>query len=244
MRRRDFLSLAALGSAGALRAATLQEKRVRAEVVFESPGPMPNGLQATAEGLWLLDQEDNHAYLVDFADGSLKRRIPTASDRGSGIGFDGQSLWLASTYDCRILKTHPVWGKTVGRYPTPGCGKVKWGSPTQDTGAHGIQFHEGKMWLAVPPSMTIYRIDTFGFRIEHEIPAPGERPHGLGWRGGFLWCTESNHKAFYMLNPETGEQLAKLQLGDDDPVPHGMTIWEDQMWYCDADTRAVCRVAV
>ena len=29
------------------------------EKVFDSPGPQPNGMQATEDGLWILDQQTN-----------------------------------------------------------------------------------------------------------------------------------------------------------------------------------------
>ena len=34
----------------------------KVETVFKSPGPKPNGLQATEDGLWIMDQGDNHVY--------------------------------------------------------------------------------------------------------------------------------------------------------------------------------------
>lgn len=242
MRRREFLPL--LVAAPAALRASISVDRVRATKVFDSPGPMPNGLQATPDGLWILDQKDNRAYLVSYKDGKVLRSLDTESDRGSGIGFDGESLWIASTYNCKILKVDAKNGKTLASHPTPGCGPVQWGDSADkvSTGAHGVEFKDGKMFLAVPPSMKVYRIDPGPFKVEHEIPAPGERPHGIGWEDGWLWCTESNHRAFYRLDIATGAYSRKLELQPGDPEPHGMTIWHNQLWYCDAETRAVCRV--
>ncbi len=245
MRRRDFWPILAAAPA-ALRALSITTERVHPTKLFDSPGPQPNGLQATEEGLWILDQKDNRAYLVSYSDGKVLRTLETESDRGSGIGFDGESVWIASTYNCKILKVDASSGHTLATHPTPGCGPVQWGDRENkiNTGAHGVEFKNGKLWLAVPPSMTIYRIDPRSFQVEHQIPAPGERPHGIGWEGDWLWCTESNHRAFYRLDPETGESTRKLALSEQDPEPHGMTIWRNQLWYCDAETRAVCRLAL
>ena len=33
--------------------------------LFNCPGPKPNGLQATKDGLWVIDQGNNYAYLLD-----------------------------------------------------------------------------------------------------------------------------------------------------------------------------------
>jgi streptogramin lyase len=103
-----------------------------------------------------------------------------------------------------------------------------------------MEWKDGKLWLAVPPSQTIYRINPDGFQIEKQFPTAGNRPHGLGWEGDWLWCAESNDNAFYKFNTETGEYVEKIQLTDKDPLPHGMTIWQGQMWYCD-DVGVVCR---
>jgi hypothetical protein len=69
----------------------------------------------------------------------------------------------------------------------------------------------------------------------------GNRPHGIGWEGRYLWCADSNLNAFFKHDPETGEIVERIQLADSDPLPHGMSIWEGTMWYCD-DVGVVCRL--
>ena len=234
MTRRHLL-LSALASPVLFADAT--ERTVTAEKIFTAPGGgHPNGLQATADGLWILDQGDNKAYLVGY-DGKLEREIATESDRGSGIGFDGKHLWIASTYNRKTLEVDPLTGKTIRAFDTPGSGRVKTSTnPNQpETGAHGIEFRRGKMWIAVPPAVKIYRIDPKSHTVEHEIPAPGERPHGISFQGNTLWCTESNHMAFYRLDLRTGAWSEKLKLAEGSATPHGMSIWKSEMWYSDAD---------
>lgn len=257
MRRREFLALA---SAAPL-LAKVEVRSAKVETVFDSPGPKPNGLQAVAEGLWILDQGDNHAYLVSYDDGRVLRKIATDTQAGSGITFDGSALWTASTYSRELLRIDVQNGKTLGRFDSPGSGVVAWttsrrsplappanpepatGSPRprNATGAHGMEWREGKLWVAVPPSQTIYRLDPATLRVEKQFPTAGDRPHGLGWEGKWLWCAESNLNAFFRFDPESGEYDAKIQLSDQDPLPHGMTIWDGQMWYCD-DVGVVCRL--
>ena len=99
----------------------------------------------------------------------------------------------------------------------------------------------GRLWIAVPPAKMIYRINPDGFKIEKQFATAGDRPHGLGWQGKWLWCADSNDNAFYRYDPETGEYSDKIQLSDSDPLPHGMTIWNGWMWYCD-DVGVVCRL--
>ena len=124
---------------------------VKIEKVFDFPGRQPNGMQATAEGIWFLDQVSNQAILVSYEGESL-RAIDTDSVHGSGITVDGTNLWLASTLaptrigadGPAILKVDPASGNTLATYPT--------------VGAHGLEWRDGKLWMAVPPSATVYQL--------------------------------------------------------------------------------------
>jgi len=241
----------------------------RVETAFRSPGPHPNGLQATAEGLWIIDQGDNKAYLVEYGGGKVIREFNTAADRASGITFDGRALWIGSTYNREIICCDAKAGSTISRHFTPGAGviyKTTWdpkqrtsplakkdiatspvapvaSSPPQTlgTGAHGQEWRDGKLWMAVPPSRMIYRVDPKSWIVERQFPTAGNRPHGIGWEGRFLWCTDSNLNAFFKHDPETGEIIERIQLADSDPLPHGMTIRDNVLWYCD-DVGLVCKL--
>lgn len=200
---------------------------------FNAPGPQPNGMQATADGIWFLDQKTNQAALASYAGETLKT-LDTASDRGSGITAAGSELWLASTYDSKILRMDPETGATLERFDTPGA---------VATGAHGLEIRDGCLWMAVPPSATIYQVDLKNdFNVAHAIPAPGDRPHGIAWEASDLWCVETDHRAIYRLNTADGSILEKIDIPTEYPEPHGMTMWDGTFWYCDAGSRAVCRV--
>jgi hypothetical protein len=75
------------------------------------------------------------------------------------------------------------------------------------------------------------------------FPTAGNRPHGIGWEGSYLWVTDSNLNAFHKHNPSTGEIVEKVVLKDSDPLPHGMTIRNGWMWYCD-DVGVICRLRI
>ncbi len=200
---------------------------------FYAPGPQPNGMQATPDGIWILDQKTNQADLVSFS-GEVLKTMDTASDRGSGITDTGPALWLASTYNREILCVDRQTGETLERFDTPGA---------DVTGAHGLEIRDSHLWMAVPPSATIYQVDLqSGFKVVHSFPSPGERPHGIAWEGRDLWCVETNHRAIYRLNAADGAIREKIEIPEDYPEPHGMTMWEGAFWYCDAGSRAVCRV--
>jgi streptogramin lyase len=249
-------------------AAVRPRKAGKVEIAFRSPNPQPNGLQATPEGLWIIDQgPGNRASLVTY-EGKVLRNFETETDSSSGITFDGEALWIGSTYSREIVRCDARTGKALERHFTPGAGVIykMVGDPparsspvpkeqrqkavpapdrppdrrNQGTGAHGQEWREGKLWFAVPPSREVYRIDPKSWVVEKKFPTAGNRPHGIGWEGRYLWVTDSNLNAFFKHDPETGEMVEKIQLADTDPLPHGMTIRDGWMWYCD-DVGLVCR---
>jgi streptogramin lyase len=209
---------------------------VSVETLYKTPGPHPNGLQATAQGLWCLDQQTNRLQLLDYATGKVLVDLATESDRGSGVTDDGETLWIASTYNRKILRVDRQSGATIAEFETPGA---------EQTGAHGLEWRDGKLWVATPPSATVYQLDPENnCTVIKSFPAPGNRPHGLGWNGEELWLVETNHRSIYCYDYHTGTIRYRLQLPDGAPEPHGMTIWDGYFWYCDAETHDICRLPV
>jgi streptogramin lyase len=278
-----------LGAARATNAAPVRHAG-KVEIAFKSPpGTKPNGLQATKDGLWMIDQgEGNRAFLLSFSDGKVLRSFATETDRSSGITFDDGTLWIGSTYNREIVHCDAMTGKTLDKHFTPGAGviyqmagdppgrssplakrdpaqaKKKAAASAQNldpskvggfqagqllggralgTGAHGQEVRDGKLWMAVPPARTIFCLDPKTWIVQKRFDTAGNRPHGIGWEGRYLWCADSNLNAFFKHDPETGEIVEKIQLADSDPLPHGMSIWEGTMWYCD-DVGVVCRLKI
>jgi streptogramin lyase len=123
------------------------------------------------------------------------------------------------------------------RLPTPGA--------SEKSGAHGLEWIDGKLWVTVPPSATTYQLDPEDGRILRQFPAPGNRPHGLAWDGETLWVAETTHRTItgYDLAGNVRRTLA-LEEGQpaDGPNPHGLTYYQGQLWFCDADTRLVATI--
>ena len=254
--RRDFLKFAAFacpGVRGALAADFRTWVAERVERVFRTPGEAPNGLQATPDGLWVLDQATNRVALVHYEDGRVIRQFDTETDRGSGITFDGRAIWIASTYNSLLVRADAQTGRTLKKLPTPGAGLVKWGPRSvhpQPTGAHGLEWRTGELWVAVPPAVRIFVMDPESGSSRNSFPAPGVRPHGIGWDpDGSLWCAESIYRSFFKMDPGSGRILMQLMLPAEEPlvdgvvqVPHGMTVWNRHIWFSVAETGEVYRV--
>lgn len=253
--RREWLKLAGLPALAwplAARAAFPTTVADRVERLYASPGPHPNGLQATKDGLWILDQQTARAALVEIETGKVIRELATSADRPSGITQEGTALWIASTYNRKLIKLDAETGALLGSYDSPGSGVVKWGAPSPNatpTGGHGLEWKAGELYLAVPPAVAIFVLRSRDAAVVRSIPAPGIRPHGLGWDpDGALWCAESNYRAFFKLDPANGRVIKQHMLPFEGPevsgkvvIPHGMTIWQRHIYFSSAETAEIYR---
>jgi hypothetical protein len=218
----------------------IPSQTVSATFRWHTPCPQPNGLQAVDEGMWVIDQKDHPlmAMLLDWKTGKEIRSFPTETNHSSGITWTGEHIWIASTYPPIMLFEYTAGGKELRRLPTPGA--------NEKSGAHGLEWIEGKLWVTVPPSATTYQLDPKDGRVLKQFPAPGNRPHGVGWDGTHLWVCETSKRTItaYTLD---GTPVRELALGPgpvEGPEPHGMTYWKGELWYCDAATRAVCTIRI
>ena len=215
----------------------------RVEKAFRAPGKMPNDLQETADGLWILDQADpNVVFKVRYEDGAEIHHIQTESVHGSGITYGNGALWIASTWTLKTLKVDPRTGKTLTSFDEPGVGMPKFGKPTRPSGAHGLKWVDGKIWMAMPPAEKIYLIEPETGAVVRSIPGPGVRTHGLAWDNSYLWCAETQDRAIYKLDPKDGTPVAKIQLTKEDPEVHGLTLRNGVLWYSDASSGWICRL--
>lgn len=202
-------------------------------LMWHTPGRQPNGLQATTDGLWVIDQIDpNDIYLLSYEDGRELRKIATRALHASGITIDAAgNIWVASTFTYELICFDRASGRELVAYPTPPY--------DQSGGAHGTEWRDGKLWFNVPITGRIFAMDPANGQIVHSIPCHGDRAHGIAWDpfDAALWSVDTNRRVMYKLNPYTGQILNAV--GCSGPEPHGMTIWEGNFWVCDAETRAV-----
>ncbi len=210
--------------------------------MWVTPGPQPNGLQAADDGLWVIDQTDNHLYTLSWDDGSVIEDLPTETEHSSGVTEGGGMLWVASTYSCELFKLNRD-GTTAERYDTPGKGVVVFGDPNRSrvTGAHGMEWvDDDNMWVAVPPAQKVFLMDPATMEVKRSIPTPGVRPHGLFMHEGEMWLGDTQMGKVHRLNPDNGDVLEEIDV----PAPevHGMTLHDDNIWFCCAVTRRVCTV--
>jgi hypothetical protein len=134
MRRRQFFGLAAAAVPGL--AATIDVKSIhtrgakKVEIAYKSPHTAPNGLQATPEGLWVVDDRTvdglNYVSLLNFADGKVIREFQVAGlSAPSGMTVDASgTLWINSTHSGLIFNCSSQDGKVLAKYASPGTGTI------------------------------------------------------------------------------------------------------------------------
>lgn len=206
-------------------------KAFTTRVLWKSPGPMPNGLQATPEGLWVCDQVDpNRIFLLDWETGDSLKEIPTRSLHGSGITRDPHGrVWIASTFGYELIAYDAETGRETAAYPTPPYDR--------SGGPHGIDWRDGELWFNVPITKQVFRMDPDNGEILGSIPIPGDRAHGMAFDGDTIWLADTNRCALFQLDPSDGRILDAV--GVNGPEAHGMTIRDGVFWLCDATTQEV-----
>ena len=214
--------------------------------LYVSPGPKPNGLQASQDGLWVIDQGNAKVHLLDWVSGKIIKELQTATDRSSGITLDPDgNIWISSTYDCTIHKVDSSSGKTIQIYDSPGAGINATREAFADveeltpTGDHGLEWKDGLLFIASPPSQYIHIMDPKNWKEVDRVKVPGFRVHGIAWaqEEGMIWAADTAMGVISKI------RLTDSRVYDAFRVPgnvevHGMTIKDNELWYCD-DRRPV-----
>ena len=215
----------------------------RFDHAFQAPVPHPNGLQATAEGLWIADQDQGRAFLVAPADGTVIRSFATGAGKSSGVTFGHGALWMCSnglpktrpptamdTAHTRIVKTDPHTGAMLAQFRVPG-----------DSDVHGLEWTAEGLWLTTLDQRALTLVDAESLAPRRVIPVPMDRAHGLGWDGNALWCAFTSDRAVLRLSARDGAVLERMDLDGESFEPHGLTMRGGRLWICDAVTGAVWR---
>ena len=224
MNRRNFFATAASASlAAAAPAPRLDQLPVRkvgkVEIVFKSPATKPNGLQATKDGLWIIDQgPGNQAHLVRYKDGKVIKGFETETMSSSGITFDGEALWIGSTYSREIVRCNANTGKAIKRQFTPGAGVIYKMAGDAPARSSPVPQHL-RQTLPAPPPSAPKRVG--GFQMgEVSSTAPGTGAHGQEWRNGKLWFCVPPSRHVYRIDPATWTVEAQFPTAGN--RPHGI----------------------
>jgi len=228
------------------------------EKLFRAPYAVPNDLQMTQEGLWIVDQMTDRVALVEVTRPSecgvtkLIRDIPSESSNTSGLTYGGEALWLAANgpgtlwrperrTDARpdqgeVLKVDPKTGDTLRRLPVPG------GGPT-----HGIEYdlyEEGYLWVTTLKDQTLSQVRISDWTVQHVIPLPYKRAHGVVRVKDGVWVVHTSDRVLVKLDLRDGTELDRVVIPESDPEPHGLSLFGENLLYCDATSGWVAKVTL
>ncbi len=226
------------------------------EAWFRAPYSVPNGLQVTDEGLWIVDQITDRVALIELENPNeygvtrLIRDIPTESSNTSGLTFGGGALWLAANGPAtlwrpprptdaqagmgEIFQVDPASGATLARYPLPGGG-----------GTHGLEYdryEEGVLWLTTLKSQTLTKVRIADWKVQHVIPLPYGRAHGVVRVADGIWVVHTSERVIVKLDLADVRVLDRIEVPAPLPEPHGLSIFGQDLLYCDATSGWVVRI--
>lgn len=234
--------------------------------LFRAPYAVPNGLQWTEEGLWIVDQITDRVALIennqpgDYGVTKLIQDIPSESSNTSGLSHSGNTLWLAANggaqlwrpprhhdaqpHQGEILQVDQSSGKTLSRHPLPGGG-----------GTHGVEydpFEQDVIWLTTLKSQTLSKVQISSWSVLNTIALPYERAHGVVRVPDGLWVAHTGDRVIVKLDLNDGHEIERIIVPSDLPEPHGLSILGDPVnnpyahrryLYCDATTGWVVEVS-
>ena len=228
------------------------------EPFFRAPYAVPNCLQVTDEGVWIVDQITDRVALVeltapgDYGVTKLIRDIPSESSNTSGLSIGDGALWLAANGPATlwrpsrpadaqpglsdIFKVDLHTGATLARYPLPGGG-----------GTHGLEYDNyepGMIWLTTLKNQTLSKVRIADWSVQHVIDLPYNRAHGVVRVEDGIWVVHTADRVIVKLDVESGRELDRIDVPEPLPQPHGLSIYSEGLLYCDATSGWVVKIVL
>jgi hypothetical protein len=241
LQRRTFLGALGCGLAGVRiaggqttrgadgAAAHIPVRKVKTTPLFKSPEGYPNAIAATADGLWIAEQKTDNAHLVDW-NGKVLKTVKTESKNTSGMGIGGGYIWMGANAAPEGIFQTDLGSKTVSHRQIP------LGPRENGGGCHGVEYVDGKLWIAALRLRGILRVDAKTWQPELLIPYAVPRAHGVASDKDAIWMVTGTERGAGLIkyDIETGRTLETAEFAESDCDPHGLA-WHDGVLYsCDA----------
>lgn len=224
------------------------------EPLFRAPYALPNGLQLTPEGLWIVDQISDRVALVemtapnDYGVTKLLAEIATESSNTSGLTYGGGTLWLAANgpgtlwraprptdaASGEILQVAPTTGHTLQRRLLPGGG-----------GTHGMEYDRYEpdtLWLTTLKTQTLTKVRISDWSVQLVLPLPYGRAHGVARVADGIWVVHTADRVIVKLDARSGAELDRITVPKESPEPHCLSADGGNLLYCDATSGWIVRV--
>jgi hypothetical protein len=270
MRKRDFLA-AGLGLGAGLAAASILQPvqaqapaapptaggrrtvpgaKARTTKLFKAPELYANALAVAPEGLWIGQQKNaalqqssgsmsEAAWLVDW-NGKLLKTLQTNSRNTSGMAYGDNCVWMGANAAPNGVFQVDMNGKEVSHRQIP------MSLNDQGGGCHGLQWHNGKLWIAALRLGGVLRVDPRTWSPEVLIPIQSpEKPrlHDVTFDdNGDMWIiTGTNstgpqdaHAGLSKYDGKTGQLVMTVDFEPGSSDPHGLVWHAGKLVSCDA----------
>jgi hypothetical protein len=217
------------GAAGGQGESTPPVRNVKTTPLFKSPEGYPNAIAVAPEGLWIGEQKTDNAHLVDW-NGKPLKMIKTESKNTSGMGYSNGYIWMGANAAPEGIFQTDMNSKTIAHRQIP------LGPGENGGGCHGVEYVDGKLWIAALRLRGILRVDAKTWQPEFLIPYNVPRAHGIAWDNGAIWLVTGTERGAGLIKYDaaTGRVLETAQFAETDADPHGLAWHNGVLYSCDA----------
>jgi hypothetical protein len=204
-------------------------RKVKTTTLFKSPESYPNGIAVAPEGLWICEQKSDNAVLVDWK-GKLLKTLKSQSKNTSGIAYGDGCVWMAGNSAAAegVFQIDMTGRELTHR-------QIPLGPADNGGGCHGIEYVDGKIYIAALRLRGILRVDAKTWQPEFMIPYAVPRAHGIAHNpaDGSVWMvtgTADGLAGLIQYDNTTGRVLSTAAFAKTDCDPHGLA-WHDGALY-------------
>jgi hypothetical protein len=210
-------------------ASTPPVRKVKTTPLFKSPEGYPNAIAASPEGLWIAEQKSDNAHLVDL-NGKVLKTVKTESKNTSGMGWGDGYIWMAANAAPEGIFQTDMNSRTVSHRQIP------LGPAENGGGCHGVEYVNGKLWIAALRLRGILRVDAKTWQPELLIPYSVPRAHGVALDKGAVWLVTGTDRGAGLIkyDADTGRVLETAEFAETDSDPHGLAWHKGVLYSSDA----------
>jgi len=204
-------------------------RKIKTTTLFKSPEGYPNGIAVAPEGLWICEQKSDNAVLVDWK-GKLLKTLKSQSKNTSGIAYGDGCVWMAgNSAAAEGVFQIDMNGRELTHRQIP------LGPADNGGGCHGIEYVDGKIYIAALRLRGILRVDAKTWQPEFMIPYAVPRAHGIAHNpaDGSVWMvtgTADGLAGLIQYDNNTGRVLSTAAFAKTECDPHGLA-WHDGALY-------------
>ena len=163
----------------------------------------------------------------------MPRRLIQDTVRPSGITFDGEAIWIGSTFSYENVRCDATTGAVLERHPTPGSMTF---SMAGDPKPRRSPLAGTPMQQARPAAPDQGPAQAQLLRLTQTPSTRFQGAHGQEWRDGKLWTTSTSARSIFRIDAKTW--VVEKRFSAPGPRPHGLGFEGPYLWHGDADLNA------